>query len=72
MFSATERFGHRLTSWYTVLMPSFCASSGDAGRIGKSSSRISPPDEASTPVSTLMSVDLPAPFCPIKAWISPG
>src|SRR5690606_2231932 len=35
-------------------------------------SRISPPLASITPVSTLISVDLPAPFCPISAWISPG
>ena len=27
-FSATLRFSHRLTSWYTVLMPAACACSG--------------------------------------------
>ena len=28
-FSATLRFGHRFTSWYTVLIPLVCASCGE-------------------------------------------
>ena len=28
MFSATDRFGRRLTSWYTVEMPEACAWAG--------------------------------------------
>ncbi len=33
---------------------------------------ISPLSIAYTPVSALMSVDFPAPFSPIREWISPG
>ena len=29
MFSATVRFGSRLTSWYTVLMPAACEAAGE-------------------------------------------
>src|SRR6478735_3725070 len=72
MFSATDRLGQRLTSWYTVLMPSFCAASGDRGQTGVPASSIWPRVGSITPVSTLISVDLPAPFWPISAWISPG
>ena len=72
-FSATDRFGQRLTSWYTVLIPWLWASCGDLLIIGASEPAIliSPPSKLCTPVSTLISVDLPAPFSPINAWISP-
>ena len=36
------------------------------------SSRTTPASRASTPVTTLISVDLPAPFSPSSAWISPA
>ena len=62
MFSATDRFGQRLISWYTVLIPSFWAARGESGRIGLPSSSISPESCLYTPVSTLTRVDLPAPF----------
>src|SRR5262245_17882903 len=52
-------------------MPSRSASSGEPGRIGTPSSSIVPASNAQTPVSTLMSVDLPAPFCPMSALTSP-
>src|SRR5687768_9575593 len=34
--------------------------------------RIVPPSGVCTPASTFISVDLPAPFSPTMAWISPG
>ena len=71
MFSATDRLGQRLISWYTVLMPSFCAANGESGRIGLPSSRISPASCLYTPVRTFTRVDLPAPFWPMMAWTSP-
>jgi hypothetical protein len=42
MFSATERLAHRLTSWYTVLMPACWACSGPPKRTGVPPSRMSP------------------------------
>src|SRR5262245_44439591 len=36
------------------------------------SSSIVPRSAGHTPVSTLISVDLPAPFCPMSAWTSPA
>src|SRR5690606_986820 len=53
-------------------MPSRCASSGLDGAIGRPSSSTVPASGRSTPVSSLISVDLPAPFWPISAWISPA
>ena len=43
-------------------MPIRWASSGEAGRIGRPARVISPLSAAWTPVSTLIKVDLPAPF----------
>ena len=70
-FSATERFGQRLISWYTVLIPSRCAAMGESGLIGLPSRSISPESGLYTPVSTLTSVDFPAPFWPMIACTSP-
>ena len=68
-FSATDRFGHSVISWYTVLIPSFCASWGEwmVTLPGMPSSSIVPSSFEYTPVSTLIRVDLPAPFSPISA-----
>src|SRR4051812_2675723 len=52
-------------------MPRLWASAGDAGSIEWPSSCISPVSRRYTPVRTLIRVDLPAPFSPIKAWTSP-
>ena len=41
-------------------------------RAGWPSQMTSPAVAAMTPVRSLMSVDLPAPFSPTMAWISPG
>src|SRR5687768_15214767 len=53
-------------------MPSRCASSVEVGFIGSPPRARSPACSDSTPVSTLIKVDLPAPFCPISAWTSPA
>src|SRR4051812_48531786 len=53
-------------------MPSRCASSVEVGTIRSPPREISPTCSASTPVSTLISVDLPAPFCPMTACTSPA
>src|SRR5690242_15016690 len=72
MFSATVRLGHRLTSWYTVLIPSCWAWCGLVIRTGVPSSSTTPASSGYAPVSTLIRVDFPAPFSPSSAWISPG
>src|SRR6185369_14262378 len=72
MFSATDRFGSRWLSWWTALIPSSCAWIGDSGVTGFPSSSMLPASGAYTPVSTLISVDLPAPFWPMSACTSPA
>src|SRR5688572_5213202 len=72
MFSATERFGSRWLSWCTALMPSSCACNGECGDTGWPESSMLPVSGAYRPVSTLISVDLPAPFCPMSACTSPA
>src|ERR1700681_1694114 len=52
-------------------MPSFTASSASRGMISTPSSVTVPASRWTTPVTALISVDLPAPFSPSKAWISP-
>src|SRR3978361_1089647 len=55
-----------------VLIPA----AGPAGGLGKDPgsplSRSSPESDWYTPVMTLIRVDLPAPFSPTSAWMSPG
>src|SRR5215212_779035 len=53
-------------------MPSDCAWLGVRGAIGLPPRTICPASGGCTPVRTLISVDLPAPFSPISAWISPA
>src|SRR5437870_8093455 len=54
-------------------MPAFSASRTFAKRFSEPSIRISPPYSGCgyTPARILISVDLPAPFSPTRAWISP-
>ena len=70
-FSPTDRFGQRFTSWYTVEMPAACASEVVRKTTGLPPTEMDPESMAYTPVSALMSVDFPAPFSPMSAWISP-
>jgi hypothetical protein len=72
MFSATERFGSRCTSWYTVEMPAACACAGPLNDTWSPASVMVPASMPYTPVSALMSVDLPAPFSPMSECTSPG
>src|SRR3954466_4510479 len=57
-------------------MPSCCACSGDSGDIGRAAPSVNssmlPESGAHTPVSTLISVDFPAPFWPMSACTSPA
>src|SRR5262245_9196213 len=48
------------------------ASSGPRGAYGRPSSAIAPASGRTAPLSTFISVDLPAPFSPTRAWTSPG
>ena len=73
MFSATVRFGAEvdfLVDGADAQAPGRAAASGPRAR--SPSNVIVPASGRSTPVRTLMSVDLPAPFSPTSAWISPA
>jgi hypothetical protein len=48
------------------------ASRGERWLTGSPSTRISPASGATAPAMILPSVDLPAPFSPTSAWISPA
>ena len=48
------------------------ASSGDENLISLPCNLIVPLSEVITPVKIFTKVDLPAPFAPRSAWISPG
>ena len=54
-----------------MAMPRWRASSGDFGETSTPSTVIVPEVSVTTPAITLVSVDLPAPFSPTSAWISP-
>ena len=54
-------------------MPSFCAACGDCeARPSSPANSIVPASGGCAPERILRSVDLPAPFSPSSAWISPG
>ena len=53
-------------------MPSAWASAGLRSSTGSPSTAMSPASGRYRPVMILISVDLPAPFSPTRAWISPG
>ena len=72
MFSATDRVGTTFISWWMKRNPSRCAAAGLSIETGLPSMRISAVSGATTPARILISVDLPAPFSPISAWISPA
>src|SRR4051794_27037298 len=52
--------------------PASWAAWGEEKATSRPSKSMRPESLAYTPVSTLISVDLPAPFCPISACTSPG
>ena len=77
MLSVTLKPGISMNSWCTMPMPLLMASMGEAMRTlwpSNTTSPWKPPVEWITgmPNSTFISVDLPAPFSPSSAWISPG
>ncbi len=55
-----------------VAMPAACAWCGLSKVTSWPSMRMVPVSGLWTPEMTLMSVDLPAPFSPTRAWISPA
>ena len=71
MFSQTVNELNSLKAWWTIPMPCAIASS----RRAEADRRAAQPDLAFVrplqPIEDLISVDLPAPFSPITAWISP-
>ena len=71
-FSVTLKTGISMKCWCTMPMPAAIASPGPLNDTGWSSMRISPSSGWYSPYSTFISVDLPAPFSPSNAWISPG
>ncbi len=71
-FCATVRSGTSAGSWKTGARPIRAACAGEDTRTVRPATTISPASALITPVRTLTSVLLPAPFAPSSAWISPG
>ncbi len=55
-----------------MLMPSARACAGERGARGAPSQSSSPASACTAPAMIFIRVDLPAPFSPSTAWISPG
>src|SRR5262249_41683443 len=72
MFSAIDSAGTRRRSWGMVTMPAAMASWGLAKWHSLPSRRTTPRSGRWTPARMRISVDLPAPFSPTTAWISPN
>ena len=70
-FSATVREGTSIKCWCTIPIPRPRATVGLAISTFLPSSQISPPSGLSIPNRIFIRVDFPAPFSPIRAWISP-
>ncbi len=71
MFSATVKSGTSGSSWNTTPTPLRLDSSGSRGVNRSPRNCTSPASAWYTPAITLMRVDLPAPFSPRRACISP-
>ena len=71
IFSATVRVGTSMKCWWTMAMPAASAARGERKTCGRPSSCISPASGRYSPDSSCIRVDLPAPFSPNRAWISP-
>ena len=71
MLSSTVNTSISLKCWCTIPIPSAVASLGLLIFTTSPFLRISPCSGWYRPNSTLISVDLPAPFSPSRAWISP-
>src|SRR5262245_1022649 len=72
MFSATESAGTRRSSCGMVTIPAAIASRGLAKWRSSPLTRMTPRSGRCTPPRMRISVDLPAPFSPTTAWISPN
>src|SRR5438445_4973305 len=72
MFSPTEKTGMSMKCWCTIPMPRAMASRGPLMRAGLPLTTISPESACTRPYRMFISVDLPAPFSPTRAWISPA
>ena len=70
MLPAMSRLSARFNSWWMRAIPASSASSTPRNRIGRPATRISPASGGCTPARILRSVDLPAPFSPIRASTS--
>ncbi len=70
--AATVNDGTSLKCWYTMPMPSRAARWGLVMATTLSSTRISPSSGFAVPAIIVMSVVLPAPFSPTRAWILPA
>ena len=71
IFSATVRLGTSIKCWWTMPMPLEMATVGEVRFTFSPLMMISPDVGCSRPKSIFISVDFPAPFSPISAWISP-
>ena len=71
IFSAIESAGTMRNSCGMVTMPAAIASCGEAKTRGSPAISMLPLSARCTPPRMRMSVDLPAPFSPTSAWISP-
>ena len=71
MFSAAVSASNNEKCWKTMPMPSLLATPGLVMLTALPSQNISPELGSSDPNSILTNVDLPAPFSPSNAWISP-
>ena len=71
MFSATVRSGTSVVSCVTVAIPDCIARAASPNLNGASPRTTLPASGASCPEITRSSVDLPDPFSPTSAWISP-
>ena len=65
--AVTLSHGSMDNSWKIVAMPSLRAVIGLSSRTGSPSRKTVPDVGAMAPASTLISVDLPAPFSPMRA-----
>jgi hypothetical protein len=72
MFSATVKSSTSMKCWWTMPMRSSMALRGESMCWGSPLTRISPSSGCSSPYSIFIRVDLPAPFSPTRAWISPS